>query len=269
MHGDATTALALPGTGVGDGSRTFRFTTTVLDDNAAQGATAAASFSWGAEPNLPGGTPTTPVTVPVTPTGTATPTATPTPAPSISPTSGGQPSQTSTPPTATSDPGSGGSGTDSVPATDGSTLPTDTGTPGATATTDPSASAGGPSVTPDESGTLSESALPSPGATPGSGSPSAPGSDRISGAGQDSKSVGAVIGAAAAHAWHAVGTAARVVVQDAPAAMRGGAFGLGTFPFLLLFLLLQRHIDHRDPKLALAPAHADAYLDFDPPEDGS
>jgi hypothetical protein len=150
-------------------------------------------------------------------------------------------------------------------------LPTDTGTPGATAAPDPSASAGRPSVTPDESPTRSESALPSPGATtPGTGAPSAPGSGRISGSGQDSKSVGAVIGAAAAHAWHAVGSAARVVVQDAPAAMRGGAFGLGTFPFLLLFLLLQRHIDHRDPKLALAPAHADAYLDFDPPtEDGS
>jgi hypothetical protein len=53
------------------------------------------------------------------------------------------------------------------------------------------------------------------------------------------------------------------VVRAAPAALKGGAFGLGTLPFLLIFLLLQREIDKRDPKLALAPSYADAYLMFE------
>lgn len=53
------------------------------------------------------------------------------------------------------------------------------------------------------------------------------------------------------------------VEAAAPAALRGGAFGLGTLPLLFLFLLVQRQIDKRDPKLALAPSYADAFLTFD------
>lgn len=51
--------------------------------------------------------------------------------------------------------------------------------------------------------------------------------------------------------------------QAAPAAARGGALGLGTLPFLLLFLLIQKRLDERDPKLALAPSYEDEYLTFD------
>ncbi|MDQ1715037.1 MAG: hypothetical protein QOC60_982, partial [Frankiaceae bacterium] len=104
-----------------------------------------------------------------------------------------------------------------------------------------------------------------PAPTPTEMTPPAPTPGR---GGNDANGGGGLAGAAG-RAWHAVTGAAKVVVKDAPAAIRGGAFGLGSFPFLLLFLLLQRHIDRRDPKLALAPSHADAYLDFDPPtEDG-
>lgn len=51
--------------------------------------------------------------------------------------------------------------------------------------------------------------------------------------------------------------------QAAPAAARGGALGLGTLPFLLLFLLIQKRLDERDPKLAMAPSYEDEYLTFD------
>jgi hypothetical protein len=257
-HGDPTTAMALADSGAGNGSRTFRFTTTVLDDNAAQGATAGASFAWGAEPNNPssGGSSSTPVTVPVTPTGSGTPT------PSAS-------ASTPTPTEATpAGNGSGGgvgptdSATPAVPSSSDAASPPTGGSPGPTPTGAPTEATASPG--PTGSISASPTALPTPTDTP-SAAPS-PGSG--GGRGQVGNDGGGFSGAAA-RAWHAVSRAAQVVVQAAPAAIRGGAFGLGSFPILLLFLLLQRHIDRRDPKLALAPSHADAYLDFDPPtEDG-
>lgn len=68
----------------------------------------------------------------------------------------------------------------------------------------------------------------------------------------------------------AVSAAARAVVDDvikpvavvALPAAKGAGYGLGSAPLLGLFLLVQRRIDRRDPKLALAPAYADADLTF-------
>jgi hypothetical protein len=265
IYGDPTTAMALADTGAGDGSRTFRFTTTVVDDNAAQGATAGAAFTWGAEPDSPaGGTSSSPVTVPVTPTGSGTPTpsagasGTPMTTPSRTPTATSTPTVDSTP----------GGGTDSQPPNDGAV-----GGVGPTAGPSTSDASESTAVASTDTGTTSGATAPAStrGGTPaGSRSPAAvPTVDSAPPAASPSERSGGLLVRAAASAWHAVNKATQVIVHDAPAAIRGGAFGLGSFPFLLLFLLLQRHIDRRDPKLALAPSHADAYLDFDPPtEDG-
>ncbi|MCU1678354.1 MAG: hypothetical protein JWM93_3112, partial [Frankiales bacterium] len=262
-HGDPATAMPLGGTGAGDGSRTFRFTTTVLDDNAAQGATAGASFGWGAEPNNPGSGSSPPVTVPVTPTESATPT----PSVSASTTPTVRPSHT---PSGTPTPSDEPSPTDG--AGNGTATPssTDTGAPTAGSSADPTPTDGSTSAGPTASDTASPSASPTP--VPSPTAVPSPG-DRPPAASSDSDgsdaNTGNILSRAAASTWHAVDKARQVIVKNAPAAIRGGVFGLGSFPFLLLFLLLQRHIDRRDPKLALAPSHADAYLDFDPPnEDG-
>jgi hypothetical protein len=46
---------------------------------------------------------------------------------------------------------------------------------------------------------------------------------------------------------------------------RHSGFPLGVLLMLVLFLLLQDRIDRRDPKLTLAPGHADPDLPFDEP----
>jgi hypothetical protein len=53
-----------------------------------------------------------------------------------------------------------------------------------------------------------------------------------------------------------------MALAAAPAA-KGATIGLGgTAPLLGAFLLIQSRIDRRDPKLALAPVHADPDLTF-------
>jgi len=44
--------------------------------------------------------------------------------------------------------------------------------------------------------------------------------------------------------------------------LKGAGFGLGTLPFVILFLLIQHYIDRRDPKLANAPSYAEPDLPF-------
>jgi len=44
--------------------------------------------------------------------------------------------------------------------------------------------------------------------------------------------------------------------------LKGAAFGLGTLPLVLLYLLIQGRIDRGDPKLAKAPSYADPDLVF-------
>ncbi len=45
---------------------------------------------------------------------------------------------------------------------------------------------------------------------------------------------------------------------------KGSAFPLGLLVLVLLFLLVQDRIDRKDPKLALAPVHAEPDLGFSP-----
>lgn len=60
--------------------------------------------------------------------------------------------------------------------------------------------------------------------------------------------------------------AAAVSVQRVAAvAVDNPGFPLALALVVLLFLLVQYHIDRRDPKLALAPVHADPDLKFEPP----
>ncbi|MEO6712666.1 MAG: hypothetical protein ABIM89_04460, partial [Mycobacteriales bacterium] len=57
--------------------------------------------------------------------------------------------------------------------------------------------------------------------------------------------------------------AAAAAAEAAPTAAKGGALGLAALPFLLFFLLIQKRLDERDPKLALAPSHETEFLKFD------
>ena len=120
--------------------------------------------------------------------------------------------------------------------------------------TDPVAT-GGPAVPssatprPKPSATVTTSLLPTPSAEP-SGAPA-----------PDDGSAAAPVGGG----WRErLGAIVEAIRDWGPAALRGAAIALGVFfPWLLLFLLVQRHIDKRDPKLALAPSYADAYVRFD------
>jgi hypothetical protein len=69
--------------------------------------------------------------------------------------------------------------------------------------------------------------------------------------------------ASAAAVVAAVGQALAVVGHAAIPAAKGAGLGLTTTaPMLGMFFLVQSRIDRRDPKLALAPVHADADLTF-------
>jgi hypothetical protein len=53
------------------------------------------------------------------------------------------------------------------------------------------------------------------------------------------------------------------IIRAVGTAARHSAFPIALLVAMGLFLLLQDRIDRRDPKLALAPLHADPKLDFD------
>ncbi len=59
--------------------------------------------------------------------------------------------------------------------------------------------------------------------------------------------------------WHTIASAVRKVAAPV---VKGAALGLGTLPFVGVFLLVQDRIDRRDPKLAKAPSYADPDLGF-------
>jgi hypothetical protein len=69
--------------------------------------------------------------------------------------------------------------------------------------------------------------------------------------------------AAAAQALAASPLPQRLQVMGRSTAAHGG-FPLSVLVLLVLFLLLQDRIDRRDPKLALAPEHAEPDLRFSP-----
>jgi hypothetical protein len=56
----------------------------------------------------------------------------------------------------------------------------------------------------------------------------------------------------------------RAITRYAVAVGAASGIGAAVLPLLIVFLLVQRRLDARDPKLALAPAHAEpdlAYVD--------
>jgi hypothetical protein len=209
------------------GSRTFRITAGVADDNAAQGTTASATLVWGvtdaATPAPTTAPPTTapPTTAPPTtaPPTTAPPTTAPTPVPGPDPTTQPAPS-----------------GDDATPSASPS------GTPDGTPQVGPDAS---PEVSPEASPDVSpdpgrgSGAGVSPGGTPGTGT----------GDGEQARSL-----------------TQRFLLTARGLAEHSG-FPVLLLAAVFLFFALQNRLDSRDPKLALAPMYPHPTLPFHPPPD--
>ncbi|MDX6221711.1 MAG: hypothetical protein QOD91_765 [Frankiales bacterium] len=205
----------------------LRLRLSVQDDNVAQGLTTAAAFWW-----LP--VAADPVTPPTT--DPPLPSAVPTPA-------GTEPASVPTPPGPTD------------PPTGGPTPPA--ARPSATATGRPVARPGQVTTTPapaatslappvgvpltDQGGNKATSgALPPP---PGDGGGPPTG----------------IVGKLAS----GVANAAKTISTAAAPVLKGAAVtSLMILPLVVLFLLVQRGIDRRDPKLALAPSYGDQFLGF-------
>jgi hypothetical protein len=279
-HGTGASQLLLATVEGDTGQISIRVQLRLRGNNQAQGKTASAAFSWTVGSVTPGPPPPTasPSSSPAQPGATPSPTST---SPSVSPDpasgSGSEspsPSNTSDQapslpltiedPVGTSDP------TDSVPigqpsdfTTGGGSasgpvpvgpplqtvtvplLPGDPADPSASASTDPSEGAGA-GASGSDSGDGG-----GPQSSDGKRPPARPTSTR--------KSTRSPV----AQIREAIKGLVTTAQQAAPVAAKGGAFGLGTLPFLLLFLLVQKRLDERDPKLALAPSYENDYLTFD------
>lgn len=215
-------------------STSLRLRFSVQDDNAAQGQTTTAAFWW--MPIAPDTTPSPPTTQPPASTGPTTP------APAGAPTTT---APVAPAPTTTS---RGAAPVVLPPAP----------SPGATSTRTPA-----PDRTPVGSPvTTLAPAVGVPFST-GDGrkptvAPPAPG-----GGGGDDNSPGAILGALASGIGTGVANVAHAVSIAAAPVLRGAAYtSLLIVPLALLFLLVQRVIDRRDPKLALAPSYGDPFLGF-------
>jgi hypothetical protein len=217
-------------------SVTLRLRFAVQDTNAAQGQTTSASFWWLPVAPLPVPTPAPTTSAP---TGTPSPTATSTapqpsasaPAP-VTPTSHPVVRPTPAPPT------SGPVTSAPVPVT---SLPATAPPPTPSASATPL----GPPVGVPLTGNNR-----SPGAVP-------PGND-----GGDDPPTG-LVGQLASGLVTGVTNAAQTISTAAAPALKGAAVSsLMTLPLVVLFLLVQRVIDRRDPKLALAPSYGDPFLGF-------
>jgi hypothetical protein len=223
-------------------SVTLRLRFSVQDDNAAQGLTTTAAFWW----------------LPITAAPTPAPT---TPAPLPSAASSSEPSPPSSQPSPTPD-AAKTSATRHVPPptavpTSAEPAPTTTRPPTPTAlrtTPAPAATALAPPVGVPFTGGNS----PTPGALvpPVSGGAGGGGS-----AGDDTPS--GILNQLATGLSTGVANVAHTVSTAAAPALRGAAYtSLLILPLALLFLLVQRWIDRRDPKLALAPSYGDPFLGF-------
>ena len=217
---------------------TLRLRFSVQDDNSAQGLTTSAAFWW---------VPLTPAPVvvpPVAPT-TVPPTPSATPPTSVAPTTTAAPlsepgapptKQHTTTPTTTSKP---------VPQTTPSTIRPTLPDSETTTTPAPVATSLAPPVgVPLTGDGKTQAALP-----PVSGGGSDPPSGIVS-------QLATGIATGVAHAAQTISTAA------APALQGAAVTSLMILPLALLFLLVQRWFDRRDPKLALAPSYGDPFLGF-------
>jgi hypothetical protein len=238
-HTDFASGLTVPVTPSAN-PVSFRFTVQVGNQAAAQGRTAAADFWWEAQtvdastssPGSPG--PSAGPTAPAEPTAPA-PAVVPSPAVSATPDGGGTPSDAAAFPAASTEPTTGFMESPASPAgaVSAPAIPVRVRIPPADATQQAAAS-GGLSL-----------AAPATGTT-GSGH-----AVRRHGSGR------------ALPVW--LGRAANF------AAIAGKRTG---FPILMLllafsFLVMQDRIDRREPKLALAPVHAEPDLPFEIPEEQS
>ena len=220
-------------------STTLRLRFSVQDDNAAQGETTSAAFWW-----LPISPDTTPAPAPTTtaPPASDAPT---TPAPSAAPTTSA-PAVTGPAPRTTAPAG---------PAPTVRPAPTSaahvvvTPHPVQTRPEPPETTLAPPVGVPfsTSDGKKRTVAVPPPGGDDGTG---------IS-------SPGDLLGALAGGIGNGVANVAHTVSLAAAPALRGAAYtSLLIVPLALLFLLAQRVIDRRDPKLALAPSYGDPFLGF-------
>jgi hypothetical protein len=209
----------------GSGTRTYRITASVPDDNSAQGRAATADLSWVFLAG-PGGPPSPAPSQPPAPS--PPPAASPPPAPSPPPAASPPPAQAS--PT----------GPESAPPAEPSATPPAPGAPEPT---------GGAA---------------SPGGEPGPGG-QAPDERPGGVAGAVSAAVAAVTGAISRAAEEVGEFAAKTVAvaSDLGArTARHGQYPLVSVLAMLAFLLAQNRFDRRDPKLALAPISRRPYLSF-------
>ena len=214
-------------------SVTLRLRFSVQDDNAAQGQTTTAAFWW-----LPVSPETTPAPPTTTPPASAAPTTTP-------PTSG-------------------------MPTTPPAGVPTATRPPQPTATATPAPSATArPTLAPHVGRTLTDP--PASSLAPPVGVPFSTGDSRkptvalppVGGGDGNDNTPGGILGRLATGLGTGVANVAHTVSVAAAPALRGAAYtSLLIAPLVLLFLLVQRVIDRRDPKLALAPSYGDPFLGF-------
>ncbi|BEP16289.1 hypothetical protein acdb102_46000 [Acidothermaceae bacterium B102] len=215
-------------------SVTLRLRFSVQDDNAAQGQTTTAAFWW----------------LPISPETTPAPPTTP-PAPSVAPT-------TTTPAAGT-------------PTTPPPPVPTVTHPSRPTATAAPAPSATSrPTLAPHPIRTVSDP--PAATLAPPVGVPFSTGDGKkptvalppaVGGDGGDDNTPAGILGQLATGLGTGVANVAHTVSVAAAPALRGAAYtSLLIVPLVLLFLLVQRVIDRRDPKLALAPSYGDPFLGF-------
>lgn len=254
------------------GEVTVRVRLRLRDDNRAQGRTASAIFSWTVGPVV---LPVGPVVLPVGGGGTPTSSSStspgrtgtgPVPTPTTEPTPGPTSSSAGTPPEA-------GAPTPSVsPAVEGSVQTAGPGqqpAPGAAPSQSPPAVPLGPPLTSVNVPLLPAGPARSPApSSPAAGPPLKSEDGKVPGGAGGSRAPTAeqpatVAAGPAAQIAEAIRELVTTAQQAAPSAAKGGALGLGTLPFVLLFLLIQKRLDERDPKLALAPSYEDAFLLFE------
>jgi hypothetical protein len=220
----------------GTSSATLRLRFSVQDDNAAQGLTTTASFWW-----LPIAAAVLPPPTTDPPPSSAPTTTAPLPVPSTGPTTTPVRTPTSAPTSAVPKPTAAGPPV---------TTPTSAGLPRPERTTSPVPAPVATSLAPPVGVPL----------TDGNGSHSPAAGLPVSGGGDPPSGI---VGQLASGLAAGVVSAAQTISTAAAPALKGAAVtSLMILPLVVLFLLVQRWFDRRDPKLALAPSYGDPFLGF-------